>query len=144
MGTVGLAHPGKPNGRHRAEVVKLIVHRRARGRGLGRALLAAVEHAAAEAGITLLHLDTQTGSPAERLYRTAGWIPVGVVPDYAADTDGVLRAATFFYKALVPGAAPAAGLSPGRPRRGPVGQGSGAPDMTTGRPDHRCGGGGGP
>lgn len=78
----------------------LIVDRVARGRGLGRDLLAVAEEAAAQAGVTLLLLDTQTGSAAERLYRKAGWTEVGVVPDYAADPAGDLRPTTFFFKAL--------------------------------------------
>ncbi|MFE1438745.1 GNAT family N-acetyltransferase [Streptomyces sp. NPDC058739] len=100
VGTVGLAFPGKPNSRHRAEVVKLMVHRDARGRGLGRALLTAAEEAAAAAGITLLHLDTETDSPAERLYRSAGWTRAGVIPDYAATPAGVLRGTTIYYRRL--------------------------------------------
>ncbi|MGI5366050.1 GNAT family N-acetyltransferase [Streptomyces iakyrus] len=98
LGTVGLASPGKANSRHRAEIVKLMVHPDARGRGLGRGLLTTAENAAAAAGITLLHLDTETGSPAERLYRSAGWTPVGAIPDYAADPGGVLRPTTIYYK----------------------------------------------
>lgn len=97
-GTVSLALPDKPNSRHRAEVVKLMVHRRARGRGLGRALLATAEAAASAAGITLLHLDTETDSPAEALYRSAGWTRAGTIPDYAASPDGVLRPTTLYYK----------------------------------------------
>ncbi|WP_237524837.1 GNAT family N-acetyltransferase [Streptomyces sp. SID5643] len=104
LGTVSLAFPGKPNSRHRAELVKLMVHPDARGRGLGRGLLATAEAAAAAAGITLLHLDTETGSPAEQLYRSAGWTPAGAIPDYAADPGGVLRPTTIYYK-HVPAAA---------------------------------------
>ncbi|WP_320783353.1 GNAT family N-acetyltransferase [Streptomyces sp. CRN 30] len=99
-GTVGLAFPDKPNSRHRGEVVKLMVHRRARGRGVGRSLLAAAEEAAAAAGLTLLHLDTETDSPAERLYRAAGWTRAGLIPDYAADPDGTLRPTTLYFKRL--------------------------------------------
>ncbi|MFF3348315.1 GNAT family N-acetyltransferase [Streptomyces sp. NPDC002779] len=98
VGTVSLAFPDKPNSRHRAELVKLMVHRDARGRGLGRTLLATAEQAAAAAGITLLHLDTETGSPAEHLYRSAGWTRAGVIPDYAADPGGALRPTTLYYK----------------------------------------------
>ncbi|MCF4135829.1 GNAT family N-acetyltransferase [Streptomyces sp. Tue 6430] len=101
-GTVTLALPDKPNSRHRAELVKLMVHQEARGRGLGRRLLATAEEAAAAAGITLLHLDTETGSPAEHLYRTGGWTRAGVIPDYAADPSGVLRPTTLYYKHLTP------------------------------------------
>ncbi|MGW1148187.1 GNAT family N-acetyltransferase [Streptomyces sp. NPDC002454] len=97
-GTVGVRFTETPNGVHRAELVKLMVHRRARGRGLARALLAAAERGAAEAGVRLLCLDTETDSPAERLYRTAGWEAAGTIPDYAADPHGTLRATTLFYK----------------------------------------------
>jgi GNAT superfamily N-acetyltransferase len=98
LGTVGLLFPDKPNSRHRAELVKLMVHREGRGRGLGRALLATAERAAAEAGVTLLHLDTETGSPAERLYDMTGWTRVGQIPDYAADPRGTLRPTSVYYK----------------------------------------------
>ena len=101
LGTVSLAFPDKPNSRHRAELVKLMVHRDARGQGLGRRLLVTAEEAAAAAGVTLLHLDTETDSPAEYLYGTAGWTRAGVIPDYAADPAGVLRPTTLYYKHLV-------------------------------------------
>ncbi|MFH9859202.1 GNAT family N-acetyltransferase [Streptomyces sp. NPDC017202] len=101
-GTVTLALPDKPNSRHRAELVKLMVHRDARGQGLGRRLLTTAEEAAAAAGVTLLHLDTETDSPAEHLYRTGGWTRAGVIPDYAADPSGVLRPTTLYYKHLAP------------------------------------------
>ncbi|MFE6282119.1 GNAT family N-acetyltransferase [Streptomyces sp. NPDC057877] len=100
VGTVSLAFPDKPNSRHRAELVKLMVHRTARGQGLGRGLLTVAETAAATAGITLLHLDTETGSPAERLYGSAGWTRLGAIPDYAAGPDGELRPTTIYYKRL--------------------------------------------
>ncbi|MEU6141834.1 GNAT family N-acetyltransferase [Streptomyces sp. NPDC047081] len=100
VGTVSLAFPAKPNSRHRAELVKLMVHREARGRGLGRRLLGTAEEAAVGAGITLLHLDTETDSLAERLYDSAGWTRAGVIPDYAADPGGVLRPTTLYYKRL--------------------------------------------
>ncbi|MFJ6080701.1 GNAT family N-acetyltransferase [Streptomyces sp. NPDC092369] len=100
VGTVSLAFPDKPNSRHRAELVKLMVHRDARGRGLGRTLLGTAEEAAAAAGITLLHLDTETGSLAERLYGGAGWTRIGAIPDYAADPGGVLRPTSIYYKRL--------------------------------------------
>jgi ribosomal protein S18 acetylase RimI-like enzyme len=105
VGTVSLAFPDKPNSRHRAELVKLMVHRDARGQGLGRRLLGTAENAARSAGITLLHLDTETDSAAERLYGSAGWTRAGVIPDYAADPAGVLRSTTLYYKRL--GATPA-------------------------------------
>ena len=100
VGTVSLAFPDKPNSRHRAELVKLMVRRDVRGQGLGRRLLTVAEEAAVAAGITLLHLDTETDSLAEELYRSAGWTRAGVIPDYAADPTGVLRPTTLYYKHL--------------------------------------------
>ena len=107
VGTVSLVFPDKPNSRHRAELVKLMVHREARGQGLGRRLLTVAEDAAVAAGITLLHLDTETDSPAEHLYRSAGWTLAGVIPDYAASPAGVLRPTTLYYKRVGEGGGPA-------------------------------------
>ncbi|MEF3118968.1 GNAT family N-acetyltransferase [Streptomyces chrestomyceticus] len=97
-GTISLAHPQKANGRHRAEIVKLLVHRTARGQGLGRTLLTTAEQFAARSGFRLLLLDTETAGPADHLYRRTGWTPYGTVPSYAADPGGELRDCTFFYK----------------------------------------------
>jgi ribosomal protein S18 acetylase RimI-like enzyme len=102
-GTVSLAYADKPNARHRAEIVKLAVHSAGRGRGLGRKLLATAEETAAASGITLLMLDTETGSAADHLYRSAGWQRYGVVPGYAAGPGGELKACSFYYKTLGPG-----------------------------------------
>ncbi|MDX2561471.1 GNAT family N-acetyltransferase [Streptomyces sp. TX20-6-3] len=99
-GVVTLVRAGTANGRHRGEIARLLVHRSARGRGLGYRLLATAEAHAAATGLTLLVLDTQTGSPAERLYRGAGWTAAGTIPDFAADPAGVLRATTLYYKRL--------------------------------------------
>ncbi|MGK5532204.1 N-acetyltransferase family protein [Streptomyces sp. URMC 129] len=104
IGTVTLAFESKPTGRHRAEIAKLLVHSSARRRGIARALLAAAERAAADAGVTLLLLDTEKDSGAERLYRSEGWIKFGEVPDHAADPDGVLRPTSYYRKSLLPGA----------------------------------------
>ncbi|WSQ69047.1 GNAT family N-acetyltransferase [Streptomyces sp. NBC_01216] len=100
LGAVTLIHGDKPNGRHRGEVARLIVHRSARGQGLGGRLLAAAERHAAVQGMTLLVLDTQSDSPAEHLYRSAGWTAAGVIPDFAADPSGTLRPTTLYYKRL--------------------------------------------
>ncbi|MFJ8667175.1 GNAT family N-acetyltransferase [Streptomyces sp. NPDC093600] len=100
LGAVTLVRTDKPNGRHRGEIARLIVHREARGQGLGARLLAAAESHAGEAGLSLLVLDTQTDSPAEALYRKAGWTPAGTIPDFAADPTGVLRPTTLYYKRL--------------------------------------------
>lgn len=97
-GTVSWYRESKPNGRHRAELRKLMVHPGARGRGTARALLAEAEAAAARAGVVLLFLDTETGSGAERVYRAAGWTEAGTIPDYAADPAGRLMPTTLYYK----------------------------------------------
>ncbi|MFH9844332.1 GNAT family N-acetyltransferase [Streptomyces sp. NPDC017246] len=99
-GVVTLVRAGADNGRHRGEIARLLVHRSARGRGLGHRLLATAEAHAAATGLTLLVLDTQTDSPAERLYRGAGWTAAGTIPDFAADPAGVPRPTTLYYKRL--------------------------------------------
>ncbi len=94
-------HPALfPNGRHRAEVAKLLVHRRARDRGVARALMAALEAEAQRRGRWLLVLDTRTGSPAEAVYERWGWQRIGVVHDFAATPDGALAPTTFLTKRL--------------------------------------------
>lgn len=99
-GTISLTRESKPNGRHRAEITKLIVHSSARRQGLARRLLATAEHAAAEAGVTLLLLDTESDSPAAHLYTATGWTPHGHVPAYATDPTGTPQPCTFFHKHL--------------------------------------------
>lgn len=101
-GTVQLIVAMPDNQPHRADLAKLLVHRRARRRGVAQALLAAAERSAREAGRTLLVLDTVTGGAAERLYAAAGWQRVGVIPGYALMPDGEPCATTYFYKILSP------------------------------------------
>ena len=99
-GTVQLQPAAMPNQPHRADIAKLQVHRRARGRGLGRALMEAIESRARAAGFTLLVLDTKRGDSAEKLYEGTGWARVGVIPNYALDPDGTPCDTVFFYKRL--------------------------------------------
>jgi GNAT superfamily N-acetyltransferase len=99
-GTVQLALEARPNGLHRAEVSKLLVHTAYRQRGIARALMLRLEQAARSAGRTLLVLDTQTGEPAEELYKRLGYLCTGVVPTYARFPDGRLGATTFMHKLL--------------------------------------------
>lgn len=106
VGTVQLDRAGKANGRHRAEVQKLIVHSAARGRGIARRLMEAIETAARSDGRTTLHLDTEAASPAEQVYQRLGWQRVGEIPRFAADTDGELHATALYYKLLDEPAAP--------------------------------------
>jgi len=100
VGTVQLVHAWPPNSQHRAEVAKLLVHRRARGHGVGRALMERLEQEARADGKTLLILDTVAERSADRLYDRLGWTRLGTVPDYARDPDGSFCDATFFYKHL--------------------------------------------
>ncbi|GAA3005309.1 GNAT family N-acetyltransferase [Actinokineospora diospyrosa] len=102
IGTVQLRLSGYENGPHRAELAKLLVHSEARGRGIGRSLLACAERGAAERGLTLLLLDTESDSPAEHLYRSAGWLEMGVVPGHALNPAGELRPTTFYRRHLSP------------------------------------------
>jgi GNAT superfamily N-acetyltransferase len=102
VGTVQLQPAWAPNQPHRADVAKLIVHRRARRRGIARALMHALEQAAQAAGFTLLLLDTCKGYDAERLYAATGWVRVGEVPGFAINPDGTLCDTVFFYKRLGP------------------------------------------
>ena len=99
IGTVQLVFDLPENQPHRAELSKMLVHRRARRQGLGEALLRAAEDIARENGKWLLVLDTASGD-AERLYARTGWIRVGVVPGFALWPDGGLCDTTFFYRTL--------------------------------------------
>jgi GNAT superfamily N-acetyltransferase len=102
LGTVMCVFAQQPNQPYRADVSKMLVHSSARRRGIGAALLAAVDEHALRCGKTLLVLDTEQGSDADRLYRRAGWIAVGTIPDYAYQPSGTPVGATFFYKMLAP------------------------------------------
>ena len=99
-GIVVLDLAGQPNGQHRAELTKLMVHSSARRQGLGARLLAEAEELARERGRWLLVLDTVPGSDAERLYRRQGWVEVGVIPDFARLPDGDPAPTVVFYKRL--------------------------------------------
>lgn len=100
VGTVQVVLATPDNQPHRGDVAKMQVHRRARRRGLGAALMRAAESVAREAGKTLLVLDTVTGSDAERLYTSLGWQRCGEIPDYALLPRGGLCSTTVFYRHL--------------------------------------------
>lgn len=99
-GTVMLELAPQDNGRHRAEVAKLLVHPDFRRRGIARKLLEALDQLALRLGRTLLVLDTVTGDTAEGLYPQCGYIRVGVIPDYARHPVEGYSATTVFYKQL--------------------------------------------
>jgi ribosomal protein S18 acetylase RimI-like enzyme len=101
-GSVQLVLAQQPNAIHRAEVQKLLVHSRYRRQGIGKALMTAVEYAAREARRSLLVLDTERNSPAERLYAQHGYKQAGIIPDYALNHNGTTYVDTvIFYRWLV-------------------------------------------
>jgi len=105
VGTALLDLDTPPNQRHRADVKKVLVHRRARRRGFAHALMVRIEEEARARGRTLLTFDTQRGSAAERLYEQLGYCRFGIVPRYAVLPDGRgLDDCSFFYKELMPAA----------------------------------------
>ncbi len=101
LGSVQLALEPRSNGRHRAEVQKLLVFAAGRGRGAGSALMRALEAEARARGRSLLFLDTSVGaSGAAGLYERLGYTHCGGIPDYAMDPDGTLKANAIYYKRL--------------------------------------------
>ena len=103
VGTVQLVLAQPENQPHRADLAKMMVHRRSRRRGIGAALMLAAEEEAHRSGKTLLVLDTWTGSAAERLYLRLGWQRVGEIPGYALMARGGLWGTTVYYREITPG-----------------------------------------
>ncbi len=99
-GSVQLHPAWPPNQPQRADVAKLLVHSGFRRRGIARALMLALEGEARKIGRTLLTLDTVTGSAADRLYRSMGYVECGEIPRYAMMPDGSWCGTTIFYKQL--------------------------------------------
>jgi GNAT superfamily N-acetyltransferase len=99
-GTVQLILAQPENQPHRADVAKMLVHRRARRQGLGAALMRAAETTARECGKTLLVLDAATDGDASRLYERLGWQRVGVIPGYALYPEGGPCDTTVYYREL--------------------------------------------
>lgn len=100
VGSVQLLLAGPPNGAHRAEVQKLLVHTQQRGQGIAKKLLAELEQTALHHKRTLLVLDTQRGSLAEGLYERHGYTRAGIIPAYARNSDGTLDDTVVFYRQL--------------------------------------------
>jgi len=99
VGTAQVIWAQPENQPHRGDLAKMLVHRRARRRGVGAALLVAAERCALGAGKTLLVLDTASDD-AERLYARHGWQRCGQIPNYALLPDGAPCATTIFFKFL--------------------------------------------
>ena len=99
-GTVQLVLDLPENQQHRADLCKMLVHRRGRKQGLGAGLLTAAEQAARVAGRTLLVLDAVSGADGARLYERGGWVRVGEIPSYALYPAGGFCPTTYYYKDL--------------------------------------------
>jgi GNAT superfamily N-acetyltransferase len=99
-GTVQLVLGLPENQPHRADLTKMLVHRRARRQGLGSALLRAAEDVARDCGRTLMVLDAVTGADGARLYERHGWVRVGDIPGYALFPRGGLCSTTVYYRDL--------------------------------------------
>ncbi len=99
VGTVQVILDQPENQPHRADVAKMLVHRRARRHGIGAALMRAAEAAALAEGRTLLVLDTADDTAA-RLYARLGWQAAGTIPRYALLPQGGECATTFYYRSL--------------------------------------------
>jgi ribosomal protein S18 acetylase RimI-like enzyme len=100
---VGMGHlvPSEArNATHRAEVQRVAVAAGARGSGVGRELMAAVEEEARARGLTLLWLTTHSGADAARFYEAIGYTRLGVMPDYSRRPDGTLWPGAFYYRRL--------------------------------------------
>ena len=100
QGSVQIDLETRANGNHRAEAMKLFVHRRARRRGLARALMVELESTARRLGRTLLVMDTRQGGEAEKMCESLGYVQYGEVPGYARSGDGRLHTTVFFYRQL--------------------------------------------
>ena len=99
VGTVQLVLDQPENQPHRADISKMLVHRSARRRGIGAALMRAAEDEARRSGKSLLVLDTASGD-AERLYARLGWTLAGIIPDYALWPQGGPCSTSIYYRKL--------------------------------------------
>jgi GNAT superfamily N-acetyltransferase len=101
VGTAQLELAMRENGRHRAEVNKVLVHPEHHGQGIGKRLMAEIEALARREGRTLLYLDTNENDPANEFYGRTGWKRAGTIPNWAGSPkDGQIHGTTFYYKLL--------------------------------------------
>ncbi len=99
-GAIQLAFAARQSGRHRGEVLKLMVHSQYRRRGTGRALVEAIEKAATARGITLLVLDVRSGDDAERLYKRLGYSYAGSIPGFVQSASGTFDPTSIYFRQL--------------------------------------------
>jgi GNAT superfamily N-acetyltransferase len=100
VGSAQLDLASRANGLHRAEVMKVMVHSQHQRKGIGKALMKAVEEKAKEHTRTTLVLDTREGDVGEGLYLKSGFVRSGIIPNYARSSDGSLHATVVMYKLL--------------------------------------------
>lgn len=100
VGTVQLELASKTNALHRAEVCKLLVHQKARRRGVARVLMLELIRVAREIGRTTLVLDTREGDPSNLLYQSLGFTVSGVIPEYVTNEQGEFQATVVYFKLL--------------------------------------------
>jgi acetyltransferase len=101
VGSAQVDLEARPNGRHRAEVQKVMVRPAHRRRGLGTMLMGHLEAAARERGVRLLFLDTSEGpGGARELYERLDYMYAGGIPGWALDPDGTPAKNAIFYKLL--------------------------------------------
>ncbi|GMA64184.1 GNAT family N-acetyltransferase [Alicyclobacillus fastidiosus] len=100
IGTVQLQLSTKQNGKHRAEIAKLMVHPKARRLGIARRLMGTAEDTAVQEGRSLIVLDTRAGDSSNTLYRSLGYIEAGRIPQYAKSANGQLDTTVLYYKLL--------------------------------------------
>jgi ribosomal protein S18 acetylase RimI-like enzyme len=101
VGSVQLHLCLKENGRHRAEIAKLMTHPSYRRNGIGRLLMQTAEERAKQEGRSLLVLDTREGDPSNNLYKSIGFVEAGSIPNYALSANGQFHATVFYYKNIV-------------------------------------------
>lgn len=98
IGTIQLHLCMKQNGKHRAEIAKLLVQPNSRRMGVGKALMEAAEKRAVEEKRSLITLDTKAGYISNMLYKSKGYIEAGRIPKYAKSTEGGLHDTVIYYK----------------------------------------------
>ncbi|QCR33092.1 GNAT family N-acetyltransferase [Lysinibacillus sp. SGAir0095] len=100
VGSIQLHLSAKPNGRHRAEIAKLMTDTNFRRNGIGRSLMKKAEEQAIQQGRSLIVLDTREGDPSNLLYTSMGYIEAGKIPNYAESSDGLFHSTVYYYKMI--------------------------------------------
>ncbi|HUO79746.1 MAG TPA: GNAT family N-acetyltransferase [Steroidobacteraceae bacterium] len=99
-GAIQVALAPRQNARHRGEVQKLMVHSQYRRRGIGQALVTAIDKAAQARGLTLLVLDVRPGDDAERLCKRCGYEYAGSIPGFVQSASGEFEPTSIYYRQL--------------------------------------------